>query len=215
RDNVQPGDPLLLIVENDLPFARLLLEVAREKGFKGLVTSLGAAALAMTRDFKPDAVTLDICLPDIDGWRVMDRLKNDMATRHIPVCVISTEEACERAASYGALRVLTKPLQNRETLEHLLDEVRDCIGRRVKDVVIVGRDEGRRDEILRSIGGEEVEVTTTQSGREALDLLVRKRVDCLVLDDSMPDMTPDEFLRRARGEARGTTLPVILYSDRP
>ena len=87
---------MLLIVENDLPFARLLLEVAREKGFKGLVTSLGAAALAMTRDYKPDAITLDICLPDIDGWRVLDRLKNDMTTRHIPVCVISTEEARER-----------------------------------------------------------------------------------------------------------------------
>jgi CheY-like chemotaxis protein len=215
RDTVQPGDPLLLIVENDLPFARLLLEVAREKGFKGLVTSLGAAALAMTRDFKPDAVTLDICLPDIDGWRVMDRLKNDMTTRHIPVCVISTEEACERAASYGALRVLTKPLQSRETLEQLLEDLREFIGRRTKDLVVVGRDAARREEILESIGGDEFLVTTAHSGSEALQLLDRKRVDCLVLDSSMADMTPDEFLRRARAEARGTTLPVILYSDRP
>ncbi len=84
RDTVQPGDLLVLIVENDLSFARLLLEVARERGFKALVTSLGAAALAMTRDYKPDAVTLDICLPDIDGWRVMDRLKNDMSTAPHP-----------------------------------------------------------------------------------------------------------------------------------
>ena len=106
RDNVQPGDPLLLIVENDLAFARLMLEAAREKGFKGLVTSLGAAALAMTRDYKPDAITLDICLPDIDGWRVMDRLKNDINTRHIPVCVISTEDANDRAFElWGRCRV--------------------------------------------------------------------------------------------------------------
>ncbi len=74
---------MLLIVENDLGFARVLLETAREKGFKGLVTSLGAAALTMAREYKPHALTLDIFLPDIDGWRVLERLKNDVATRHI------------------------------------------------------------------------------------------------------------------------------------
>ncbi len=215
RDIVQPGDMLVLIVENDLAFARLLLEVARERGFKGLVTSLGAAALALTRDYKPDAVTLDICLPDIDGWRVMDRLKNDMSTRHIPVCVISTEEACERAGTYGALSVLTKPLQSREMVEQLFEDLRDFLRRRVKDVVVVGPDSARREEIVQSIGGDEFRVVTAESGREALEVLDSRRVDCLVLDASMPDMTPDEFLRGIRVEPRATTLPVILYSDRP
>ncbi len=125
RDAIQPGDPVLLIVENDLAFAKLLLETAREKGFKGLVTSLGAAALAMTREYKPDAITLDICLPDIDGWRVMDRLKNDIALRHIPVCVISTEEVLDRALRYGAISVLTKPFQSKEMLDQSLDDVRE------------------------------------------------------------------------------------------
>ena len=80
RDIIEPGDRVLLIVENDLGFARFLLDTAREKGFKGLVTSLGAAALALTREYKPTAITLDIFLPDIEGWRVLERLKNDMAT---------------------------------------------------------------------------------------------------------------------------------------
>ena len=75
---IQPGDRVLLIVENDLAFARFLLDAAREKGFKGLVTSLGAGALTLAREYKPDAITLDIYLPDIDGWRVLDRLKNDL-----------------------------------------------------------------------------------------------------------------------------------------
>ena len=101
RDTIQPGDPLLLIVENDLAFAKLLLDAAREKGFKGLVTSLGAAALAMAREYKPDAITLDICLPDIDGWRVLDRLRTTSTTRHIPVCVVSTEEDHDRAWARG------------------------------------------------------------------------------------------------------------------
>ncbi len=163
RDNVQPGDPLLLIVENDLSFARLLLESAREKGFKGLVTSLGAAALAMTRDYKPNAITLDICLPDIDGWRVMDRLKNDISTRHIPVCVISTEESCDRAASYGAARVLTKPLQNRDSLDQLLDTLRGFIGHRAKDLLVVGEDPARRDQIVQSVGADDFLVVTASS----------------------------------------------------
>ena len=103
-DAIAPGDRVLLIVENDLGFAQLLLDAAREKGFKGLVTSSGAAALALAREYMPAAITLDIFLPDIDGWRVLDRLKNDAATRHIPVCVISTDEARERALKSGAFR---------------------------------------------------------------------------------------------------------------
>src|SRR5205807_837751 len=97
RDDIQPGDRVLLIVENDVGFARFLLDAAREKGFKGLVTSLGATALALTREYKPDAITLDIYLPDIAGWRVLERLKNDIATRHVPVCVVSTDESRDRA----------------------------------------------------------------------------------------------------------------------
>src|SRR5262249_17999189 len=132
RDNIQPGDRVLLIVENDLGFARFLLDAAREKGFRGLVTSLGAAALAMTREFKPDALTLDIYLPDIDGWRVLERLKNDVRTRHVPVCVVSTDEARDRALSSGALAFVAKPVKTRETLDALLDRVKDFVGRSLK-----------------------------------------------------------------------------------
>ena len=123
RDDIQPGDRVLLIVENDLGFARFLLDAAREKGFKGLVTSLGAAALALAREYKPDAITLDIYLPDIDGWRVLERLKNDLATRHIPVCVISTDDARDRALASGALAFVAKPIQSRDVLDELLDHL--------------------------------------------------------------------------------------------
>ena len=133
----------------------------------------------------------------------MDRLKNDMATRHIPVCVISTEEACERAASYGALRVLTKPLQNRETLEQLLDDdprVHRPAGQ--GPASSSARDAARRDEILRLDRRRRVPGHHGADRRRgARAPRSQKRVDCLVLDASMPDMTPDEFLRRARAEA--------------
>ena len=215
RDNVQPGDPLLLIVENDLAFSRLLLEAAREKGFKGLVTSFGATALALTRDYKPNAITLDICLPDIDGWRVMDRLKNDINTRHIPVCIISTEEACDRAASYGAACVLTKPLQNRASLDQLLENLRGFVEHRVKEVLVVGQDPSRREQIVQSLGVDEFRVSTVTNAHHALETLGENRFDCLVLDSSVDDMTADDFLGRIRLDGTNPTLPVILYSDQP
>ena len=124
RDNIQPGDCVLLIVENDHRFARFLLDTAREKGFKGLVTSLGAAALVMVREYKPNAITFDISLPDIDGWRVLERLKNDIAHRHIPVHVISTEDAGERALHAGARRFLAKPIQSKDLVDRLLDDIK-------------------------------------------------------------------------------------------
>src|SRR6202040_2857467 len=120
-----------------LPFARFLLEAARDQGFKGMVTSLGASALAMTRDFKPDAITLDICLPDIEGWRVLERLKNDVQTRHIPVCVISTDEACERALGSGALAFVCKPIKTKDTVDELLDRLLDYSNRTVKTLLVV------------------------------------------------------------------------------
>src|SRR5204863_4445896 len=132
RDNVLPGDRILLIVENDLTFARVLLEAAREQGFKGVVSSLGAAALALTREYKPDAISLDIFLPDIGGWRVLERLKNDVATRHIPVCVISTDESREHALAAGAMAFVAKPIQSKDLLDGLFAILDDFIGRMAK-----------------------------------------------------------------------------------
>src|SRR6185369_12376470 len=103
---------------------------------KGLVTSLGAAALALAREYKPDALTLDIYLPDIEGWRVLDRLKNDVATRHIPVCVISTDEARERALSSGAFAFVAKPIQSRDILDNLLATLGDFITRAMKSMLV-------------------------------------------------------------------------------
>src|SRR5207248_629335 len=135
RDSIHTGDRVLLIVENDVAFARFLLDAARERGMKGLVTSLGAAALALAREFKPQAVTLDIFLPDIEGWRVLERLKSDLTTRHLPVCVISTEEARRRALASGAIAFVTKPIQSRDVLDGLLAFLDDFTSRPTRQVL--------------------------------------------------------------------------------
>jgi CheY-like chemotaxis protein len=117
RDDIQPGDLVILIVENDLGFAKILLEAAREEGFKGVVASSGAAALAMVREYQPAVMTLDIFLPDMQGWRVLERLKADLSTRHIPVCVVSTDEARDRALDSGAIGFISKPLVSKDLVD--------------------------------------------------------------------------------------------------
>ena len=108
---------MLLVVDNDQAFSGVMADLAHDHGYKVLTTAFGAAALALARERQPDAITLDISLPDFDGWRVLDRLKHDLDTRHIPVFVITTDEERERSFSLGAAGVLNKPVQTREQLE--------------------------------------------------------------------------------------------------
>jgi signal transduction histidine kinase/DNA-binding response OmpR family regulator/HAMP domain-containing protein len=214
RASIQPGDRVLLIVENDLAFARFLLETAREKGFKGLVTSLGAAALAMRREYEPAAVTLDIRLPDIDGWRVLERLKNDVNTRHVPVCVISTEEVRERALKMGAMAVVDKPIPTKEVLEQALDALARVVAQPVKNLLVVGGDAARQA-VRDAVGDGAVRVIEAAGGREALDALRRNRIDGVVLHPVLPDVGVAALAEEISREPGLSELPLIVFSECP
>src|SRR5206468_3969318 len=181
RDDIRAGDRVLLIVENDAGFARFLLDAAREKGFKGLVTALGAAALTLTREYNPDAISLDIHLPDIDGWRVLERLKKDPATRHVPVCVISTDDSKERALSSGCLAFVGKPIQSRDVLDALLDQLTEYIGRPARHLLLVEPDPERREQVKARLADPEVLVTAVADTPAALRTLADRPTDCVVL----------------------------------
>ncbi|HKI30967.1 MAG TPA: HAMP domain-containing protein [Gemmataceae bacterium] len=212
RDQIQPGDRVLLIVENDLGFARFLLDAAREKGFRGLVTSLGAAALAMTREYKPVAITLDIFLPDIEGWRVLDRLKNDVGTRHVPVCVVSTDDARDRALDGGALAFVAKPIKTRETIDDLLDRIRDYVGRARKTVLVVEPEPTRRERIVEWLG-RGVDTTAAADGAAAARLLRERPVDCVVVSQQAQRPEPLAPAEEGRGDGVVSRLPVILFGE--
>jgi len=213
RDSLTLGAPVLLIVENDLAFARFMLETAREKGFKGIVTSLGVSALALAAEYRPSAVTLDIFLPDIDGWRVLDRLKHDTRTRHIPVAVISTDEARERALSAGAFSVFAKPIQGKETLDTLLDGLNAFVQRSEKSVLVVTADEVRGKWLVEYLGADDVHVTVAPGYDAAVAILGAKRVDCVVVDASLPAPIADAVSMSAGGDFRLDSLPIVLYGD--
>lgn len=215
RDLIRPGDLVLLIVENDVTFARFLLDTAREKGFKGLVASLGADALALTREYQPVAVTLDIFLPDMEGWRVLDRLKNDLMTRHIPVCVISTDDSRERALRSGALGFISKPIQGKDVLEQALDSLKDYARRTVKSLLVVMPDSEARGNLLCHLDGADVQITTVTDGQQALQMLRERQIDCIVLDEEVPDIGPAMMAEAIPQAAMANQIPgqmaVILY----
>jgi HAMP domain-containing protein/signal transduction histidine kinase/CheY-like chemotaxis protein len=217
RAFIQPGDRVALIVENDLGFSRSLLETARENGFKGLVTSLGAAALALTHDFRPDVILLDIHLPDMQGWRVMERLKNDLATRHIPVCIISTDEARDRALTSGARTFVAKPIQQHETLDQLMKSFNAYIdrqaGTKTRTVIVVEPDSRRREALVAPLVAENIRVLPAVDGAAALKRLRKGEGDALLLNMAAPDALNGLIHDAESDAAIQTRIPVIMHGD--
>jgi len=177
------------------------------------VTSLGAAALAMTHELKPDLVTLDILLPDIEGWRVLDRLKNDVTTRHVPVCVISTEESRDRALTSGAMGFVAKPIQTKAAVDEVMEKLREFICRPQKRVLVVDPDPGRLERIRETVEVGAIQVTPVNTVAETVSALQSDPIDCLILGPDVPGFSPDVLdteVRRRPGIGR---LPIILYGD--
>ena len=204
---------MLLIVENEPGFAELLLDAAREKGFKGVVTSSGVSALALAGEYMPAAVTLDIFLPDIDGWRVLDRLKSDDQTRHVPVSVISTDESRERALKSGAFQFAAKPMQSKEVVDALLDRLVAYLQRARRHLVAVSADPAKRDWFDHALGAPDVKVTAVANYEEAAAMLAREPVDCLVLDGALEAPPDGTFVQDGNGSGLQDGPPILLYGS--
>jgi CheY-like chemotaxis protein/HAMP domain-containing protein len=213
RDRIAAGERVVLVVEDDFAFARYLYELAHDKGFKALVTSRGAAALDLAREMKPAAITLDISLPDIDGWRVLERLKDDPATRHIPVFMISVADEPERALQQGALGFQTKPA-DKAALSRIFDGLREFVDRRVKKLLVVEDDEVQRHSIIEMVGNGDVSTVAVATGAEALAAVAREHFDCMVLDLLLPDMPGLELLEQLKKQPALRSLPIIVYTGK-
>src|SRR4029079_2804639 len=186
RNRIDPGDRVVLIVENDLSFVSILADMAHDKGFKVLVAARGDVGLAMAKHYQPDAITLDIDLPVMDGWTVLDRLKHDPATRHIPVHIISLMEEAQRGMRLGAMAHLAKPVE-REALEAAFASLTGFIDRKVRSLLGVEDNGAERLSILELIGNGDVKSTAVATGEEALAALRSQSFDCLVLDLGLSD----------------------------
>ena len=204
----------MLIVEDDPDVARTELEVARERGFKGIVALRGDSGLALAHEYKPDAIILDMKLPVMDGWTVLDHLKHHPATRHIPVHIVSAGDGRQNALKAGAVAFVEKPI-SKEVLEETFGEIRSFIDRELKRVLVIEDDEAQRNAVIELIGGgDDVEVSAAGSGEEALEALELQRYDCMVLDLKLPEMGGFALLEKLKEDPRYSSIPVIVYTGK-
>jgi signal transduction histidine kinase/HAMP domain-containing protein/DNA-binding response OmpR family regulator len=212
RAILQPDDRVLLIVDNDLDFAGCVLESARKVGFKGVVCPSGAEAIALARDYLPHAILLDISLPDIDGWRVLRRLKHDLDLRHIPVYICSTIDSPEQGLKLGARGALAKPIATADELEQLLGGICQQLDRTQRTVLFVEPDAARRREAEAVLAAMEIEAQVAHSGAEALAALSQHSFDGVVIAPHIPDMSWTSLAERIGANTSASGCPVLLYT---
>jgi CheY-like chemotaxis protein/signal transduction histidine kinase/HAMP domain-containing protein len=213
RGAIAPGDSVVLIVEDDPHFARLMVGAAKDKGFKVLVATRGTEALALARAHHPTAISLDIFLPDMLGWTVLSQLKQDPATRHIPVQIVTLDEDRHHGLARGAFSFVQKPAST-EGLEEAFARIKGYASPRRKRLLIVEDDEVERNSVAELLSHEDIEIASAATGSEALERLRRDQVDCVVLDLKLPDMSGFEVLETIRDDAELRDVPVVVFTGR-
>jgi len=206
------GDAVMLIVDDDPHYAPVLLALARAKGFKGVIARNGQQALQFARQFRPAAITLDIFLPDMLGWTVLNNLKLDPATRHIPVQIISLEEDLPYALAHGAFGCLVKPVTT-SAIEECLDRLRNFIARRPKRLLIVESNEAESQSMVELLDYADIEIVVARTAESALVALLKGDFDCCVIDLRLTDMNGVELLDLIKSQLKLAQLSVIVYTD--
>lgn len=213
RDAITGDKRVLLVIEDDETFAAIVRDLSREMGFHSVVARTAEEAVRVAREFSPNAIVLDVGLPDQSGLSVLDRLKNDVQTRHIPIHVISAGDHTRTAFSLGAVGYLTKPV-SREQLVGVLNKLEAKLEQQMHRVLIVEDDERQREAVARLLGSRDVETVTAGNAAECLDLLREQTFDCMVLDLSLPDASGFSLLETLSSESAYSFPPVIVYTGR-
>jgi HAMP domain-containing protein/signal transduction histidine kinase/DNA-binding response OmpR family regulator len=213
RTNLQEGDPVVLIVEDDPHYSRTLVDLARDKGFKVLVARRGAEALTLSREYHPTAVSLDVFLPDMLGWTVLSQLKQDPSTRHIPVQIVTVDEDRRHGLVRGAFAYVTKP-STVEDLNAMMSRMKDFASPRRKRLLVVEDNQAEQLSIRALLGDGDIDIVTAESGEGALRVLQEETFDCVVLDLRLPDMTGFEVLDRLAQDRKLRDLPVVVFTGK-
>ncbi|MHA3770101.1 HAMP domain-containing protein [Verrucomicrobiota bacterium sgz303538] len=210
RHKIQQGDQVILIVEDDQSFANFELDLVRGRGMKGILAARGQTALSLAREYRPDGILLDISLPDMDGWKVLERLKGDLSTRHIPVFVISVADEPENALKTGALMYVSKPI-SREALDRILERIQ-TFRDKPRRMLVVEDDETQRNAMVELIGNGTAKLTAVGTGNEAREALNQEEFTCVVLDLMLPDISGFELIKEIRRDH--PDLPILVYTGK-
>jgi len=213
REQIAKGDRVILVVEDDAAFARILVGLGRERGFKVVAAPSAEDGIAATRAYHPAGILLDVKLPDHSGLTVLDRLKRNPVTRHVPVHMISVDDHVQQALELGALGYSLKPVK-REELLRALERMERKLDQKIGRVLVVEDDDRQRQAIEALLGGDKVTITAVATASAALEALHSLTFDCMVLDLTLPDLSGYQLLERMAGDERYSNPPVIVYTGR-
>ncbi|MGD9965528.1 MAG: HAMP domain-containing protein [Hyphomonadaceae bacterium] len=213
RNEISPEDSVLLIVEDDPHYALVVSGLAKDQGLKVLVAMTGAEALELARAFRPTAISLDVFLPDMLGWTVLSRLKQDPALRHIPVQMLTLDEDRQHGLARGAFDFISKPVAANE-LSGAIERVLDFSKPRRRRLLVVEDDSAEQMAIRELIAHDDVEIDTAATGEDALRALREEDWDCVVLDLRLPDMSGFDVLERLREDDDVTDVPVVVFTGK-
>jgi HAMP domain-containing protein/CheY-like chemotaxis protein/signal transduction histidine kinase len=213
RDDLHPGDAVLLIVEDDPHYGRILVNLARDRGFKVICSRTGSDGLAMARKHRPTAVSLDVFLPDMLGWTVLNQLKRSPETRHIPVQILTIEDERQYGLERGAFSFVTKTVTT-DRLEEAIDKLKDFTTSRTRRLLIVEDDPAEQMSVTELLGANDVKIDSAGSGAAALELMRRIPFDCVVLDLRLPDMSGFDLLAEVQKDPKLRETPIIVFTGR-
>ncbi len=211
RSTVTSTDRVLLIVEGDPQFARIMVDLAHAHGIKALVSMKGNEVIDFLQQFHIDAVTIDLNVPDMNGWKVLDRMKNDIQLRHIPAYVISVEEDRHLALKRGVRSFLVKPLRD-VALRNLFKDILSFTNKKIKNLLIVDDHEQELIEMERIIGGSDIRIIPVKTVKDALEQIRAEQFDCIILDLVLPDGSGFEIIKELENQKHLPLTSVIVYS---
>jgi PAS domain S-box-containing protein len=213
RDNIEPTDRVLLIVEDDPKFAKIVLNYAHKKHFKCLVAGDGESALALAKSRCPAAIVLDLKLPGMSGWDVLDAIKDDPDLRHIPVHIMSVDDEDISAYQHGAMGFLTKPV-SQKALDGAFSRIEAFISSKIRSLLLVEDDAALRLSVRKLLEGSDIVISEAATGQVALQYLATQQFDCMILDLSLPDISGFELLNRLDSDESLPKCPVIIYTGK-
>ncbi len=209
RNLIASGDRVLLVVEDDVTFARIMMDLAHSHGLKVLIALRGATAINLAREFKPSAITMDVRLPDMSGWSLLDRLKHDQVTAHIPVHVISGHEDNRRGFKLGAMSCLQKAL-TKQSLEEAFEVIQRSTVPRIKDVLLIGENDVRLDDIQSLAAGPDVRIIRANTLDDGSKILDKEHIDTIVLDWVLPDKAGFDFIESVQSKLSPYAPPIVV-----
>jgi HAMP domain-containing protein/signal transduction histidine kinase/DNA-binding response OmpR family regulator len=213
RHDLAPGEPLLLVVEDDAHYMRIMIDLAHEKGFKVVATTRGEDAVELAKQYQPTAISLDVFLPDMLGWNVLSHIKQNPLTRHIPVQIVTLDEDRQHALSRGAFAFVPKPTTP-QGLSDALAKIKAYAQAPRRRLLVVEDNEAEQKSIGALLDHDDIEIVTATTGAEALTLMSKSNCDCVVLDLSLPDMSGFEVLEKMRLEHDLADIPVVVFTGR-